>query len=84
MEKKLKPSMRENKRYLLVGAGKEETEKAISDYIGILGYAKAGVSFISGEIVAVNREEIDKIRAALCMAGINVKRVSGTVKGLRK
>ncbi|MBU3913120.1 MAG: hypothetical protein KKB21_01980 [Nanoarchaeota archaeon] len=83
MEKKLKPSMRENKRYLLVSAGKEEVEKAILDFIGILGYAKSGVSFPCSGIVAVNREEIDRVRAALVSAGILIKRVSGTIKGVK-
>ena len=82
-EKKLKPSMRENKRYILTDAGKEESEKAILEFIGILGYSKAGVSFISDKIVACNREEVDKVRGALASAGIRVLRVSGTLKSLR-
>jgi len=82
-EKNLKPSLRENKRYLLIeNANKEEIEKAILDYIGILGYSKAGVSWI-GKILAVNRKEVDKVKAALLLAGINVKRVSGTLRGLK-
>ena len=58
-------------------------EKAILEFTGILGYAKAGVSFISDRIVAVNREEVDKVRSALVSAGISVIRVSGTVKGVK-
>lgn len=84
MEKKLKPSMRENKRYLLVDAANEKVEKAILDFLGILGYSKAGVSFPKENVVAVNREEVDKVRGALVLAGINVKKVSGTMKGLRE
>jgi len=84
VEKKLKPSMRENKRYLLADGDKEKVEKAILDFIGILGYAKAGIAFPASGIVACNREEVDKVRAALVAAGINIKRVSGTIKGLRK
>jgi len=80
-EKNLKPSMRENKRYLLIDASKEEVEKAILDYLGILGYSKAGVSWMSN-ILAVNRESLEKIRASLGLAGIKVKRVSGNIKGL--
>lgn len=83
-EKSLKPSMRENKRYLLVEAGKEEVEKAILDYVGILSYSKAAPVFISGNVLAVNRSEVDKIKAGLLLAGISVKRVSGTLKGLRR
>lgn len=84
MEKKLKPSMRENKRYLLTNASKEKAEKAILDFLGILGYAKAGVVFTSNNVVAVNRKELDKIRAAFELADIKVRRVSGTIKGLKK
>jgi len=82
MEKKLKPAMRENKRYLLVDGKKEDIEKAILEFIGILGYGKAGVVFVGNNILAVNREEVDKVRAALVLAGIHVRRVSGTIKGL--
>jgi RNase P/RNase MRP subunit POP5 len=82
-EKSLNPSLRENKRYLLLegNINKEEVEKAILDYIGILGYGKAGVMWMSN-ILAVNRKEVDKVKAGLLLAGIKVKRVSGTLKGL--
>lgn len=83
VEKKLKPSLRENKRYLLVEASKEAVEQAILDFIGILGYAKSGVMFVNG-ILAVNREALDSVRASLVLAGIKIKRVSGTIKGLNK
>ncbi len=83
-EKSLKPSLRENKRYLLLegNISKEDVEKAILDYIGILGYSKSGVMWV-GNVLAVNRQEIDKVKAGLLLAGIKVKRVSGTLKGLR-
>jgi RNase P/RNase MRP subunit POP5 len=83
MEKKLKPSLRENKRYVLFEGKKEEVEDAILKFIGILGYAKAGVAFVNNDILAVNREELDKVRAALILAGINVRKVSGTIAGLK-
>jgi RNase P/RNase MRP subunit POP5 len=83
-EKSLKPSMREKKRYLLLGeVDKKEVEKAILDYVGILGYAKASPVFIKSDVLAVNRKEVDKIKAALLLASIQVKRVSGTLKGLK-
>jgi RNase P/RNase MRP subunit POP5 len=84
MEKKLKPSMRENKRYLLVDVDKEKAEKAILDFLGTLGYAKAGVMFMNNNLVVVNRKELDKIRAAFSLADIKVRKVSGTIKGLKK
>ena len=84
MEKKLKPSHRENKRYILFEGTKEKAEDAILKFIGILGYGKAGVSFVNNDILAVNREEVDKVRASLVLARIKVLRVSGTIKGLEK
>ena len=46
--KTLKPTMRENKRYLLVHGKnlKENIEKSILEFIGILGMSKCGLSFI--------------------------------------
>ena len=89
--KSLKPSHREKKRYLLVhgdDAKKEEIEKAILDYVGVLGFAKAGPQVIKkipeGIILAVNREEIDRVRASILLSGkkIEIKKVSGTLRGL--
>mgnify|MGYP001580652493 CR=1 FL=1 len=84
MEKKLKPSFRENKRYLIVSAGKEKVEKAILDFIGILGYSKAGISWINENVLAVNRESLNNIKASLAFAGIKINKISGTLKGLEK
>ncbi|MBI2629725.1 hypothetical protein HYW76_01360 [Candidatus Pacearchaeota archaeon] len=84
-EKNLKPTMRDNRRYLLVEKGKsrKEIEEAILEYIGILGWARAAPVFVKENIIAVNREELDKVRASFELAGIRVMRVSGTLKGLR-
>lgn len=86
-EKKLKPSLRENKRYLLLEtkANKKEIETAILSFLGTLGYAKSGIFFISEKIIAVDREQVDKVRAslALCPVLIKVKKISGTLKKLR-
>jgi RNase P/RNase MRP subunit POP5 len=84
MEKKLKPSQRENKRYLLFEGNKEEVENAILKFIGILGYGRAGISFPTANILAVNREELNKVQAALILGRIKILRVSGTIKGVRK
>jgi len=88
-EKNLKPSLRENKRYLLLEGNaskedKEKVEKAILDYIGILGYAKTSPMWIRNNVLAVNMEELNEVKAALLLAGIKVKRVSGTLRGLNK
>jgi RNase P/RNase MRP subunit POP5 len=89
--KNLKPSMRENKRYLLV-RGKnlnENIEKAILDFIGVLGMSKLGLEFIEKKqdsaIIGVNREGVDKVRASLVIwpEKMEVMRISGTLKGLK-
>jgi RNase P/RNase MRP subunit POP5 len=90
--KSLKPSMRENKRYLLIKGKnlKKNIEKAIFDFIGILGMSKVGLNWIKSEensmIISVNREMVDSVRASLCVwkEKIEVKKISGTLKGLRK
>ncbi len=90
MERRLKPSLREDKRYLLLeGGSKDEIEKAVLEFLGVLGYAQSSPKWITqGQqmILAVNREEVDHVRAALTLAKkqIIVKRVSGTLKGLRR
>ena len=79
--------MREKKRYLLLKGNfaKAQVEKAIKDYIGLLGYAKASPTFISKNILAVNRKELDNVKAALCLSdeNIEIKRASGTLKKLK-
>ena len=90
---KLKPSARDSKRYLLLKGKKADVEKAILDYIGILGWAKANPTWVydkkkkTGDLIlAVNRKEIDKIMGAFAISENNVEvlRVSGTLKGLEK
>ncbi|OGJ22116.1 hypothetical protein A3K73_07565 [Candidatus Pacearchaeota archaeon RBG_13_36_9] len=90
--KKLKPSHREKKRYLLIKgeeASKENIEKAILEYVGVLSYSKACPEVIkkgkNSLILAVNRKSLDEIRAALLISGkkIEVIRVSGSIKNLK-
>lgn len=89
--KALKPSHREHKRYLLIAgkdASKENIEDAILKFIGVLGLAKACPDFIKrtekGIILAVNRQELDKVKAALLLSGLdmNIKSVSGILRKL--
>ena len=90
--KPLKPSMRENKRYLLVKGEnpKENIEKAILEFVGVLGLSKCGLNFIKSDknsaIISVNREAVDSVRASLAVykEKMEVVRVSGTLRGLRK
>jgi len=90
--KSLKPSHRENKRYLLIegkDANKKEIETCILEYIGVLGFAKTSPQVIKktarGLILAINRKELDKIRASFLMSGkkLEIKKVSGSLKGLK-
>jgi len=89
--KSLKPSMRENKRYLLVKGTNLKTniEKAILEFVGVLGMSNAGLSYIKTDkdsaIISINREAINEVRASFCVwpEKISVKKVSGTLRGLK-
>lgn len=89
--KSLKPSMRENKRYLFVKGKnlKSNIEKAILNFIGVLGMSKTGLSWIRSEkdtaVISINREMVDSVRASLCVwpEKMSVEKVSGTLKSLR-
>ena len=92
--KPLKPSMRENKRYLLLRGNnlKNNIKKAILEAIGILGLSETGLSWIkanTGEnraIIGVNREALNKVRASFAIfpEKISVEKVSGSLKKLKK
>jgi len=49
--KPLKPSMKENKRYLLVRGNnlKQNLDKAILDFVGVLGMSQCGLSWIKSD-----------------------------------
>ena len=67
---------------------REEIEKAILEFIGILGMSKTGLNFIKFDkekaIISINREMVNQVRASLCIwpKKIEIKKVSGTLKGL--
>jgi RNase P/RNase MRP subunit POP5 len=90
--KALKPSMRENKRYFLIKGKnlKINIEKAILDFIGVLGMSKVGLGWIekntNSAIISVNREMVDSVRASLCVwpEKMTVEKVSGSLKGLER
>lgn len=88
--KSLKPSLRENKRYLLVkGKDVNKIEKVILEFIGVLGFSKAGLSWIKKErdsaVICINREAVNEIRASFAASkeDISVEKVSGTLRSLR-
>lgn len=90
--KPLIPSHKENKRYLLIRGKdcKRNIEKAILEFVGVLGLSKCGLSFIkSGKddcVICVNREAVDSVRASLVAypEKMEIVKVSGTLKGLGK
>ncbi|MGY4884907.1 MAG: hypothetical protein ACP5NZ_04990 [Nanobdellota archaeon] len=86
--KPLIPSHRENKRYLLVKGNnlKQNIEKAILEFGGNSGMSKVGLSFIKNDIICVNRESVDLVRASFAVfpEKMEVVKVSGTLKGLNK
>lgn len=90
--KPLIPSHKENKRYLLVKGDnlKKNIEKAILEFVGVLGLSRCGLSFIKSykdsSVICVNREAVDSVRASLVVfpEKMEVVKVSGTIKGLGK
>lgn len=90
--KPLRPSMKDNKRYLLIRGKnlKKEVEEAVHDFIGVLGMSKACLAFIKegkdSAVISVNRESLNEVRASFAVwpESIRVERVSGTLKGLKK
>jgi len=101
--KPLMPSHREKKRYLLVKAGKssqvrdikdfrKQINLAVTEFLGVLGMAKASMKFIDSgasdstgtgkdkefwAILCVNRGSLEKVRAAFCVFS------GGTERGIR-
>lgn len=88
MKLKLDANNRIKKRYLLIDGKKDEVEKAILDYLGILGYAQAAPMFVDDNkhtVLAINRKEIDKVKASIELYGkMKILKISGTLKGLGK
>jgi len=86
--KSLKASMRENKRYILLRGEnlKENIEKVIFEFAGKLGYSKTGLSWIKDNIICINRESVDLVRASIAVfpEKIEILKVSGTLRGLKK
>ena len=84
--------MREKKRYLLIISKnpKENIEKAVKDFIGVLGMSKLSLGWIKVEknkaIISINRKMVDNVRASLVVwpEKITVQKVSGTLKGLNR
>ena len=85
--KPLIPSHREKRRYLLLEGKnlKKNVPVAIKEFIGILGLSESSPVWIKENIVSVNRKSLDKVKASFAVfkEKIDVKKVSGTLKGLK-
>jgi len=86
---KLKPSARDKRRYFLASVSNEKIEKAILEYIGVLGFAKSAYQevvtkdFSNKTVGSCLTKSLNDVRAALALSGIGIEKVSGTLKGLR-
>lgn len=92
--KPLKPSHRENKRYLLIkgkDADKKAIEETILEFIGVFGWAEASPQFIhqnkqekNSIVLCINRKSLDKIKASFTMSNkdLQIVKVSGSIKNL--
>ena len=87
---KLKPSAKDSRRYFTSTASSEQIEKAILEYLGILGSAKAAYLTVQDErilnktIGSCKRESLNDVRAALTLCKIKIDKVSNTIKGLTR
>mgnify|MGYP001588456183 CR=1 FL=1 len=90
---KAMPSARIKRVYILVEAkSRSDVEKAVLDYVGILGWAKASPIFVEGGkkegrmVLAIDRGEINNVKAAFEASPLKIKTIkaSGTIKGLSK
>jgi len=87
---KLKPSARDKRRYFLIGASNAKVEKAILEYVGVLGFGKSAYRQVSGVRLQASGKTVgsclvkslEDVRAALAFDGIRIEKVSGTLKGL--
>ncbi len=84
--KPLIPSHREKRRYLLLEGKdlKKNVTAAIKEFIGVLGLSEASPVWIKDDIISINRKSIDKVKASFAVfkEKIDVKKVSGTLRGL--
>lgn len=96
--KRLKPSMREKKRYVVIALKSSMTRKeayklvdsALLEGLGTLGYAKASITFIQFDsvkgkaIIRTNPKQLANVKSALILAGLACIGVSGTIKRARE
>ena len=86
---RLIPSARDARRYFYMNSkDRDKIEKAILEYIGVLGFAESAFMFIQNKegklIGSCVRESLERVRASLAFKGIKIQRVSGTIAGLSR
>jgi len=84
----------ENRRFPSENKAEEIINSAILDFLGTLGYAKAGPQIVKTEqkgsrtycILSINREHVNNVRAALALSKHQIicKGVSGTLLKLKR
>jgi len=86
---KLKPSSREKRRYFLVRESNKKIEKILLEYLGILGFARSAYIEVRDKDVkgytigSCLTKSLKDIRTSLALSRISIKKVSGTIKGLK-
>ncbi len=87
--KRLKPSMRQKKRYLILDTGDSKLVDAkLLEALGIMGYAKASPRIIGVEkgktILLTSPKALNEVKSALALSGIRCIGISGTINKSRK
>jgi RNase P/RNase MRP subunit POP5 len=86
--KPLIPSHREKKRYLLLKGKnlKKNVYASIKEFVGVLGLSETSPRWIKQDVLMINRDSLDKVRASFAVwpEEIKVLKVSGSLKGLQK
>jgi|SRR3989344_1319655 len=93
---KLIPTLRENKRYIKIktfpdGIDRSVLNKALFSFLGELEYARAGIQFITENIIKVERHYVDKVKTALMLVKefnsqpviVSSEKTSGSLKKLK-
>lgn len=81
---KLMPTLKEKKHYLVFQGDKDKADKALLEFLGILGYAKASPMLIESKkdkgIISFNSKYADEVKSALVFYGLHTLGISGTIK----
>ncbi len=96
---RLLASLKEKRHYLVIKPAdsektfeekefKDRIDKAILDFIGVLGYSEAGPLYIEIRkdyaVVSIITKYVDRVKASLSFYGLRCVGVSGTIKKSRR